>query len=93
MVNMESNDKVMEKCSTDNRRETLFSKLDDVIDLSHKKVTAERGNADSAKQAWSRVLISAIATYGNILKDSELDDLKAEIEAIKEDIKHERSTT
>ena len=84
---MESSDKVTEKCSTDSRRDNLFSKLDDVITLSHRKVTAERGNSDSAKQAWSRVLISAIATYGNILKDSELDDLKAEIELIKVEIK------
>ena len=85
---MESSDKVIEKCSTDNRRLNLFGYLDDVIGLSHRKVTAERGNSDGAKQAWSRVLISAIATYGNILKDSELDDLKVDIEAIKEELKH-----
>ncbi len=90
---MESDGKVMEKCSTDNRREGLFSKLDDVIELSHKKVTTERGNSDPLKQAWSRVLISAIATYGNILKDSELDDLKLEIEQIKEAINHEHKPT
>lgn len=90
---MESNGKVMEKCSTDNRREGLFSKLDDVISLSHKKVMLERGNSDSQKQAWSRVLISAISAFGDILKDSELDALKADIELIKLEInKHERTT-
>jgi hypothetical protein len=90
---MESNGKVMEKCSTDNRRETLFSKLDTVIDISHKKITAERGNSDGQKQAWSRVLISAISAYGNILKDSELDDLKADIELIKLEIKKNECKT
>ena len=80
---MESTDKVTEKCSTDSRRGTLFSKLNDVITLSHRKVTAERGNSDSAKQAWSRVLISAIATYGNILKDHEIDELTLEVDEIK----------
>ena len=85
---MESNDKVIEKCNTDNRRENLFGYLDDVISISHKKVTAERGNADNAKQGWSRVLISAISTYGDLLKDVELDDLKREIEEIKEALKN-----
>lgn len=85
---MASTDKVIEKCSTDSRRETLFNKLDDVIAISHKKVTAERGSSDNSKQAWSRVLIQAISAYGNILRDSELDDLKADIEAIKEELKH-----
>ena len=79
----------MEKRSTNNPRDKLFSCLDDVIDLSHKKVTAERGNADSQKQAWARVLISAISTYGFLLKDVELDELKLEVEEIKEVLKHE----
>ncbi len=80
---MESAEKAAEKCRPDNRRENLFGYLDDVIGLSHKKVTAERGNADISKQAWSRVLISAIATYGNLLKDVELDSLAAEVAEIK----------
>lgn len=74
---------MIEKCSETEPRNKLFGKLDDVIGLSHKKVMAERGNADSVKQAWSRVLISAIGTYGNLLKDVELEELKLEIEEIK----------
>jgi hypothetical protein len=73
----------MENSRETEQRTNLFSKLNDVITLSHKKVTAERGNSDTAKQAWSRVLISAIATYGNLLKDVELDELAAEVAEIK----------
>jgi hypothetical protein len=80
----------MEKFSVDKPRENLFGKLSDVIELSHKKTMAERGNSDSQKQAWSRVLISAIATYGNLLKDVELDMLKREIDEIKEVLEHKR---
>ena len=67
----------------DNQRESLFTKLNDVITISHEKVTFKRGNADVSKQGWSRVLISAISTYGNLLKDSELDKLSLEVEEIK----------
>lgn len=72
-----------EKCGKTNDRAKLFCYLGDVIVLSHKKITAERGNSDNAKQSWSRVLISAVATYGTLLKDVELEQLKVEIEEIK----------
>ena len=80
---MESTDKVMEKCSTDSRRETLFGYLDDVIGLSHKKVTAKRGNSDGQKQGWARILITGISAYGDLLKDTELDELSKEVDEIK----------
>ena len=89
---MESTEKVMEKCNIDNQRESLFTKLNDVITIAHEKVTAKRGNADSSKQGWIRGLISAISTYGNLLKDSEIDDLTRDVEEIKRELqkKHER---
>ena len=67
----------------DNPREGLFTKLNDIIEVSHEKVTFKRGNADASKQGWSRVLISAISTYGNLLKDNDLEKLSFEIEEIK----------
>ena len=67
---MESVKKVMEKYSIDKQRDNLFKKLDDVLTISHEKATAKRENADTSKQGWSRILISAIATYGSLLKDS-----------------------
>jgi len=74
----------MEKPSENNRRENLFSKLDDVISIAHKKVTAERGNADASKQAWGRLMVQAVGVYGNLLKDVELERLASDIEMIKQ---------
>ena len=75
---------MMEKPSENNRRQNLFSKLDDVIEIAHKKVTAERGNADTSKQAWGRLMVQAVGVYGNLLKDVELEKLASDIEEIKE---------
>jgi hypothetical protein len=53
-------------------RNTLFQVLDGVLSLSHKKIHSD-GNSDKAKQGWARVLVSAVSTYGNLLKDEELE--------------------
>jgi hypothetical protein len=58
--------------SAKERRNTLFRVLDGVLSLSHKKIHAE-GNSDRAKQGWARVLVSAVSTYGGLLKDEELE--------------------
>src|SRR4030065_1121921 len=58
--------------SAKERRNTLFRVLDGVLSLSHRKIHAE-GNSDKVKQGWARVLVSAVSTYGNLLKDEELE--------------------
>ena len=58
--------------SAKERRNTLFRVLDGVLSLSHKKIHAG-GNSDRAKQGWARVLVSAVSTYGSLLKDEELE--------------------
>jgi hypothetical protein len=58
--------------SSKDRRNTLFSVLDGVLGLSHKKIH-NGGNSDKLKQGWARVLVSAVSTYGNLLKDEELE--------------------
>jgi hypothetical protein len=58
--------------SAKERRNTLFRVLDSVLSLSHKKIHAV-GNSDRAKQGWARVLVSAVSTYGGLLKDEELE--------------------
>jgi hypothetical protein len=58
--------------SAKEHRNTLFRVLDGVLSLSHRKIHAE-GNSDHAKQGWARVLVSAVATYGGLLKDEELE--------------------
>ena len=58
--------------SAKERRNTLFRVLDGVLSLSHKKIHTA-GNSDRAKQEWARVLVSAVSTYGGLLKDEELE--------------------
>jgi hypothetical protein len=58
--------------SAKERRNTLFRVLDGVLSTAHKKIHAG-GNSDRAKQGWARVLVSAVSTYGNLLKDEELE--------------------
>ena len=58
--------------SSKERRNVLFRCLDGVLSISHKKIHAS-GNSDRAKQGWARVLVSAVSTYGGLLKDEELE--------------------
>lgn len=58
--------------STKERRNTFFRVLDGVLSLSHKKIH-NGGNSDRTKQGWARVLVSAVSTYGSLLKDEELE--------------------
>jgi hypothetical protein len=58
--------------SAKERRNTLFRVLDGVLSLSHRKIH-NGGNSDRAKQGWARVLVSAVSTYGGLLKDEELE--------------------
>jgi hypothetical protein len=58
--------------SAKERRNTLFRVLDGVLSTAHKKIHIA-GNSDRAKQGWARVLVSAVSTYGGLLKDEELE--------------------
>jgi hypothetical protein len=78
---------VIENHSETTVRQGLFDKLSDVVGLSHGKVMAERGNSDSSKQSWARVLIQASAVYGNLLRDVELEKLAADVEELKRQVK------
>ena len=62
------------------RRKRLFLVLDGIISFAEEKRVL-KGNSDRAKQAWSRIAISAIDSYGNLLKTDELESIEARIEA------------
>ena len=60
------------------RRNSLFAYLGHVIRVSHEKM-GSKGNSDSAKLSWGRLMVSAIVAYGGLLKDSEFDDIEARL--------------
>ena len=69
---VESAKKPSSNRSSKERRNTLFRVLDGVLSTAHKKIHSG-GNSDKAKQGWARVLVSAVSTYGGLLKDEELE--------------------
>ena len=71
-IEAETNKKPSLNRSAKERRNTLFRVLDGVLSLSHKKIH-NGGNSDRLKQGWARVLVSAVSTYGGLLKDEELE--------------------
>jgi hypothetical protein len=71
-IEAKTNKKPSSNRSAKDRRNTLFRVLDGVLSLSHRKIHGA-GNSDKAKQGWARVMVSAVSTYGSLLKDEELE--------------------
>ena len=65
------------------RRNCLFAYLGHAIRLSHEKM-GSKGNSDSQKQAWGRLMVVAIGTYGSLIKDAELEDIEASLVLLEE---------
>jgi hypothetical protein len=65
------------------RRNSLFAYLGHAIRLSHEKMSS-KGNSDSAKQAWGRLMVAAIGTYGSLIKDAELEGIEERLSKIEQ---------
>jgi hypothetical protein len=65
------------------RRGKLFSVLEDILKTADEK-RKTLNNTDKVKQAWSRIAISAISTYGSILRDTELDEIEQRLTKLEE---------
>jgi hypothetical protein len=65
------------------RRNSLFAYLGHAIRLSHEKMSS-KGNSDNAKQAWGRLMVSAISTYGVLIKDAELEDIEERLARVEQ---------
>jgi hypothetical protein len=66
------------------RRDKLFATLEAILVFAEEKRKTVN-LADKTKQAWSRIAISAISTYGSILRDVELDDILERLDALEKD--------
>lgn len=71
-------------------RESLISANSDLLETLHKRLAVVRfrpAEGDSIKLAYIRVYIQALQAQNSILKDIELDDIKAELEELRELVK------
>jgi hypothetical protein len=71
------------------RRNSLFAYLGHAIRLSHEKMSS-KGNSDSAKQGWGRLMVAAIGTYGSLIKDAELEGIEERLSLLEEDKEKEQ---
>jgi hypothetical protein len=67
-------------------RGELMAAASDAITYLHTRTCSgkqfKESATDKARAAYLRVLIQAIAAYGGLLRDAELDELKRRIEAL-----------
>ena len=49
-----------------------------------------RGNSDSSKQAWGRLIVEAIGTFGSLTKDAELEGIEERLQLLEEDKEKEQ---
>jgi hypothetical protein len=64
-----------------NQRKSLCDVLDNIIAFSEEKRKL-KNSADKNKQSWSRIAISAISAYGDLLKASELENIEERLEKL-----------
>ncbi|AKB19540.1 hypothetical protein [Methanosarcina sp. WWM596] len=72
------------------KRESLLSSNSEIIKQLQERLKAKRfrpQEGDSTKLAYMRVYLQAIQVQNSILKDTELDEIKNEIEELKEALK------
>jgi len=55
------------------QKAVLFSHLDAVLNLARKKMDMVT-TSESNKQKWTRILVSAVDTWGNLLRGVEIED-------------------
>jgi hypothetical protein len=71
-------------------RESLLKANSELIENLQKRINVKRfrlQEGDSIKLGYIRVLIQALKVQNEILKDTEIDEIKTEIEELKEVLK------
>ena len=84
---MKTNDKPIENSSIFSSREFLLKANAELIENLQKRINVKRfrpQEGDSIKLGYIRALIQALQAQNAILKDAEIDNLKKEIEELKD---------
>jgi hypothetical protein len=67
------------------QRGKLFGYLDNVITVSQTKFKMEKAPNDD-RQAWGRIIVSAVQAYGKILNDEDFEEVKHRLEALEQTV-------
>lgn len=65
------------------KRAEVLEAIKRVLDLSFSKLE-NRYTKNPEKIKWSRIVVQASAAAGSLLRDTDLDDLKARVERLEE---------
>lgn len=87
---MKTDTPIPEKSSNFSSRESLLKANSELIENLQKRINVKRfrlQEGDSIKLGYIRVLIQALKVQNEILKDTEIDEIKTEIEELKEVLK------
>ena len=66
--------------------------LDGVLRVSEKKFNYVQ-KADSNRIRWGNLIVKCVKAYAELIKNEELEDLRLEIDQIKEELKNKRDNS
>lgn len=87
---MKTDTPIPKNSSNFSSRESLLKANSELIENLQKRINVKRfrlQEGDSIKLGYIRVLIQALKVQNEILKDTEIDEIKTEIEELKEVLK------
>jgi phosphatidylinositol kinase/protein kinase (PI-3 family) len=87
---MKTDNPIPENSSIFSSRESLLKANSELIENLQKRINVKRFRSqegDSIKLGYIRALIQALKVQNEILKDTEIDEIKTEIEELKEALK------
>jgi hypothetical protein len=79
----ENSPKTTSIVSAKDERKSLKDVLKDILGFAEQKRKL-KNNSDKNKQSWSRIAISAISAYGDLLKADELEDIETRLTKLEE---------
>lgn len=91
---MKTDNPIPENSLNFSSRESLLKANAELIENLQKRINVKRfrpQEGDSIKLGYIRALIQALKVQNDILKDAELDEIKTEIEELKEALKCQSS--
>ena len=68
------------------KRRELLGHLNAVLEVAFEKYSNPR-TKNSERQSWGRLIVNAVSCAAGVLKDADIDELKARLETVEEGLK------